>query len=167
MFRFQKEKRHSIPKKILGLRGDWMGEDFVDDVRFSIITNNVLWIGVAHGVGSWSKDGVDRTVFPCKFLNLCKLVCISCSLNAKQVLQKAFDLYVNGSDKELGSSTALLRRIALVSGMIKVSNIEDHCLLVLRGDGKHVKIVFGFNCAGSEEKMGLKQRSPWRVLKRL
>uniref|UniRef100_A0A7S4GLE4 Protein phosphatase n=1 Tax=Eutreptiella gymnastica TaxID=73025 RepID=A0A7S4GLE4_9EUGL len=115
-----------------GWRGDEMdcGEDSF------MLTERVL--GVADGVGSWRKKGVDPSIFANRLMENAKsYVDTDRDFDPLSVMQKAYSQICKKKEVKAGSSTAVIASMVNNDGLMKVANLGDSGLMVVRDQKCH------------------------------
>ncbi|XP_065830409.1 protein phosphatase PTC7 homolog [Oscarella lobularis] len=100
------------------------------DAYFVTRTAACTAAGVADGIGSWAKDGINPSEFPSLLMTRCREAIVSGLVAPNDVLEQAFESMKNDSRPVAGSSTACL---AVVSGTtLHATNLGDSGFVVVR-----------------------------------
>eukprot|EP00667_Euglena_gracilis_P020716 EG_transcript_22468 len=98
-----------------------------------LVTERVL--GVADGVGSWRKKGVDPSIFSNRLLENAKAwVEKQGNLDPVFIMQKAYAQICKNREVKAGSSTAVIASLMDSDGGLKVANLGDSGLMVVRDE---------------------------------
>eukprot|EP00906_Rhabdomonas_costata_P037401 RCo052654 len=137
-------KRSKMPPQ------EWRGPDFAaldcGEDAF-MVTQSVL--GVADGVGSWRKMGVNPGLFSNRLLENAKMFVDELDDdNPVRLIQRAYDKLVRNKEVHAGSSTVCMASLEPATANLRVANLGDSGLMVVRGDRCHFHMeerVYGFN----------------------
>lgn len=117
-------------------------------------------LGVADGVGSWAEVGIDPSLFAWEVMKGCEAEINAevakniksdtpAQLDPKAMLSKTFQSSTENGTMPYGSSTACVASLDNATGDLKVANLGDSGVMVLR-DGKLVmkseEQQHSFNC---------------------
>jgi len=121
------KRGHTAPQPWRG--GEFSGMDCGEDAF--LVTPNVL--AVADGVGSWRKRGVDPSIFANRLLENAKgWINKQPNLDPVFLMQKAYGQICRNHEVKAGSSTAVFASLMDGSGSLRVANLGDSGLLLVR-----------------------------------
>jgi len=121
------KRGHTAPQPWRG--GEFSGMDCGEDAF--LVTPNVL--AVADGVGSWRKRGVDPSIFANRLLENAKgWINKQPNLDPVFLMQKAYSQICRNHEVKAGSSTAVFASLMDGSGSLRVANLGDSGLLLVR-----------------------------------
>lgn len=144
----ERKRRQSVTWR---KRASFIELDCGEDSFF--VANNYKVIGVADGVGGWSKQGVDPSLFANSLMENAKLFAETHrkELDPEVILDAAYRKVVHDKKIKAGSSTACiatLRKKEDGNHFLDVANLGDSGLLVVRNREQLFRVhekVHGFN----------------------
>lgn len=150
-YRSDVEERERRAKLRWRKRASFMELDCGDDSFF--VANHYKVVGIADGVGGWSQEGVDPSLFANSIMENAKLFAETHrhELDPQVILQAAYDKLVHSRNVFAGSSTACiasLRKQDDGTHLLDVANLGDSGLLVVRHREPLFRVhekVHGFN----------------------
>eukprot|EP00913_Durusdinium_trenchii_P008761 g8227.t1 len=122
----------SLPRKIVAPVRHDCGDDafFLTDLKDHIV------VGVADGVSSWARYGVNPALFAWELMVHCEEAAKSSSKDVVEVLTVGFETTLREKQETLvGSSTACLASLHCDRGSLDVANLGDSGALVVQPDG--------------------------------
>lgn len=125
----------SLPRKIVAPVRHDCGDDafFLTDLKDHIV------VGVADGVSSWARYGVNPALFAWELMVHCEEAAKSSSKDVVEVLTVGFETTLREKQETLvGSSTACLASLHCDRGSLDVANLGDSGALVVQPDGKTI-----------------------------
>lgn len=125
--------------------------DCGEDAYFIGVPNSkTVSVGVADGIGSWRRLGVDAGIFAWELMNKCQEVADHSPQTSKpepplgtdvvvvsdplKVLRKGYARVWASAEPPPGSSTACVAQLDRQSGELRVANLGDSGFMVLRDD---------------------------------
>lgn len=112
--------------------------DCGDDAFFFTSLKERITIGVADGVSSWQRYGVNPALFAWELMVRCEEVASSSGkLEVVDLMTAGFEKAIGSQDGSLmGSTTACLASLHCDKGLLDVANLGDSGALVIQPDGK-------------------------------
>ncbi|CAE7357210.1 Pptc7, partial [Symbiodinium pilosum] len=110
--------------------------DCGDDAFFLAGGKQTLTVGVADGVSSWARHGINPALFAWELMVRCEAAAQDGSLDAGEILTEGFETVIRESSRHLvGSSTACIASLDCSAGELDVANLGDSGALVVRPNG--------------------------------
>ncbi|CAE8590814.1 unnamed protein product, partial [Polarella glacialis] len=96
--------------------------------------SQVLVAGIADGVSSWSKQGVDPALFAWELMVHCEAAVLTAAASAEPaaVLTEGYEATVRDGGNLMGSSTACIASLDSRSGRLCVANLGDSGAVLVR-----------------------------------
>ncbi|CAE7621484.1 pptc7 [Symbiodinium sp. CCMP2456] len=111
-------------------------EDCGDDAFFLAGANQTLTVGVADGVSSWARYGINPALFAWELMVRCEGAAMSGSLDAGEILSEGFETAIRENARQIvGSSTACIASLDCSAGELEVANLGDSGALVVQPNG--------------------------------
>ncbi|KAJ1308968.1 hypothetical protein OPQ81_004651 [Rhizoctonia solani] len=170
------------------LRSASAGEDFFYVARS--INNSGVSLGIADGVGGWSEDGVDPSLFSQALMYYASKHASSSwagepdfdpiegtsvsgktdkALSPVEIMSRAYQDVLNEPSIECGSSTACIVNIDAQSGKLSAANLGDSSFSILRSSSifyEQKPQTHYFNCPRQLAKLLPTQRPQLRITDR-
>ncbi|KAJ9048540.1 Protein phosphatase 2C 7 [Entomophthora muscae] len=134
--------KHAVPVFSVLKAGRIAKVDAGEDAFFQIGTPKYQYLGVADGVGSWEKAGVDPSIFSWSLMNYARdkvkegmvgdPASKEANLSPLELLHHAYESVLKDEAVKAGSSTASLLRINKHTGMLDSANLGDSSFLIIR-----------------------------------
>jgi len=110
--------------------------DCGDDAFFLAGANQTLTVGVADGVSSWARYGINPALFAWELMVRCEGAAMNGSLDAGEILTEGFETAIRENARQIvGSSTACIASLDCSAGELEVANLGDSGALVVQPNG--------------------------------
>lgn len=110
--------------------------DCGDDAFFLAGANQTLTVGVADGVSSWARYGINPALFAWELMVRCEGAAMNGSLDAGEILSEGFETAIRENARQIvGSSTACIASLDCGAGELEVANLGDSGALVVQPNG--------------------------------
>ncbi|KAI9296950.1 protein serine/threonine phosphatase 2C [Neoconidiobolus thromboides FSU 785] len=114
--------------------------DSGEDAFFLNSTVKNQYLGIADGVGSWEKVGIDPSQFSWSLMNHASEIIQQnrtsfgneMELSSLELLQQAYNRLLKNKEKIVGSSTASILKINKDNGRLNGVNLGDSSFLIIR-----------------------------------
>lgn len=118
--------------------------DFGEDAYMYQEDQDMVYMAVADGVGSWRQAGVDPLKFPFALMKQVRGLCqepTASTSSCFDLIQTGYavlkDMHLKKVDNLLGTSTFCFARINKKTGFMEIANIGDSILAVHRGQSTY------------------------------
>ncbi|CAK0883680.1 unnamed protein product [Prorocentrum cordatum] len=102
-------------------------------------TEATATVGIADGVSSWSRMGIDPALFAWELMRHCELLAEGVGMSRpRDVMSRGYWNMVRSGSAPSGSSTACVASLDRPGGRLTVANLGDSGVLLLRGGGARV-----------------------------
>lgn len=112
--------------------------DCGDDAFFLTSLKDHIAIGVADGVSSWQRYGVNPALFAWELMVRCEEAAVKHAgkLEVVELMTAGFEAAVSQDGTLMGSTTACVASLHCDKGVLDVANLGDSGALVVQRDGK-------------------------------
>lgn len=110
--------------------------DCGDDAFFLATVDRMTTVGIADGVGSWARYGINPALFAWELMVHCEAAALAGASDPMSVLTRGYETTVrDGSASLIGSSTACIASLDCSSGRLRVANLGDSGAVLVRNGG--------------------------------